>query len=90
MADTRSESTRDRRETSRHTAEHPERAHERYRVTTRHSPKVVHSHHKTRAAAQARITSDGLTADDHPQIERGIEPWDASDTTNTTWLPDGE
>lgn len=86
-ADTRA-ATRDRRETSRHTADHPETAHERYRVTTHRSPKEVHSHHKTKEEARARIQSDGLTNDDHPEIERGLEAWDAGNASTTTWAPD--
>lgn len=86
----RTESKRDPRETTRRAPSGEfEKGHERFRVVT-HSEKAVHSHHKTREEARARITADGLTNDDHPAIERGLEPWDAGDTTNTTWLPDGE
>jgi hypothetical protein len=66
--------------------------HERFRVvTTSHDGKhELHSHHATREEAQARIGSDGLTNNDMPAIERGAEPWDASGTTSTVWLPDPE
>ena len=84
----RTESKRDPRETTKRAADGRfETGHERFRVVT-HSTKAVHSHHKTREEAKARIASDGLTAEDHPAIERGLEAWDAGNTTSTAWLPD--
>jgi hypothetical protein len=67
------------------------KTHERFRVVThKDGRKEVHSQHGTREDAKARITSDGLTNDDRPSIERGEEPWEASGTTSTVWVPDPE
>lgn len=59
----------------------------RYRVTTRRSPKAVHSHHHG-SLESAKAMAALLAKEDNPQVEIGSEDAeDAGDTTTTTWAP---
>jgi hypothetical protein len=59
----------------------------RYRVTTRRSPKAVHSHHHG-SLESAKAAAALLLPADNPQVEIGTEDADdAGDSTTTVWTP---
>ena len=68
-------------------AEHARRETHRYRVTTHHSPKVVHSHHHQNLEG-AKAAAKLLAPTENPQVEIGTEDADdAGDSTTTVWTP---